>query len=50
MGNGNKIFRKTIGVKFVKRVNWTFSRMRKVTDWTVWRGRPPPKRKKKLKV
>jgi hypothetical protein len=27
MGNGNKFFRKTMGMEFIKRANWTSSRL-----------------------
>jgi hypothetical protein len=52
---GNKrttsgIYRKTIGLEIVKRAVRISSGMRKVTDWTLWRGQPPPKRKKKLQI
>jgi hypothetical protein len=46
MGNGNKVFRKTIGIEFVKRANWTSSGLQRLMDRTLWRGRPPPKREK----
>jgi hypothetical protein len=44
------IYRTTIGLKIVKRAVRISSGMRKVTDWTLWRGRAPPKRKKKLQI
>jgi hypothetical protein len=40
------IYRKTIGLEIVKPAVRISSVMRKVTDWTLWRGRPPPKRKR----
>jgi hypothetical protein len=40
------IYKKTIGLEIVKRAVRISSGMRKVTDWTLWRGRPPPKRKR----
>jgi hypothetical protein len=40
------IYRKTIGLEIVKRSVKISSGMRKVTDWTLWKGRPPPKRKR----
>jgi hypothetical protein len=40
------IYRKTIGLEIIKRAVRISSRMRKVTDLTLWRGRPPPKRKR----
>jgi hypothetical protein len=42
------IDRKAFGLEFVKRALWMFSGLRKMTDWTVWRDRRPPKRKKNL--
>jgi hypothetical protein len=42
----SRIYRKTIGLEIVKRALRISSGMRKVTDWTLWRGRPPPKRKR----
>jgi hypothetical protein len=40
------IYRKTIGLEIVKQAVRISSGMRKVTDWTLWRGRPPRKRKR----
>jgi hypothetical protein len=40
------IYRKTIMLEIVKRAVRISSRMRKVTDWTLWRGQPPPKTKR----
>jgi hypothetical protein len=40
------IYRKTIGLEIVKLAVRISSWMRNVTDWTLWRGRPPPKRKR----
>jgi hypothetical protein len=42
----SRIYRKTIGLEIEKRAVRISSGMRKVTDWTLWRGRPPPKRKR----
>jgi hypothetical protein len=39
-------YRKTIGLEIVNRAVRISSGMRKVTDWTLWRSRPPPKREK----
>jgi hypothetical protein len=50
MGNSNKVFRKIMGIEFVKRANWMSSRLKRIIDWTLCSGQPPPKRKKKLKV
>jgi hypothetical protein len=41
----SRIYRKTIGLEIVKRAVRISSGMRKVTDWTLWRGRPRPKSK-----
>jgi hypothetical protein len=35
-----------IGPKIAKRTARSYARMRTKRDWTLWRGRPPPKRKK----
>jgi hypothetical protein len=42
------IFGKTFGLEVAKRAARSSVMMRKITDWTLWRGRPPPKRKKSL--
>jgi hypothetical protein len=36
------IDRKAFRLEFVKRATGMFSRLQKVRDWTVWRGRRPP--------
>jgi hypothetical protein len=41
------IYRKTIELEIVKRAVGISSRLRRIRNWTLWRGRPPPKRKKK---
>jgi hypothetical protein len=43
MGNGNKFFGKTIH----KASKLDSSGLQRMMDWTLWRGRPPPKRKKR---
>jgi hypothetical protein len=40
--------RKAFGLEFVKRATGISSGLRKARDWTVRRGRPPPKRKNLL--
>jgi hypothetical protein len=50
MGNGSKVFRKTMGMEFVKRANWTSSGLQRMMDRTLCRGRPPPKTKNKLQA
>jgi hypothetical protein len=47
MGNGNKVFRKTTGMEFVKRENWTSSGLQRIKDCILWRGSTPSKTKKK---
>jgi hypothetical protein len=37
MGNGNKIFRKAMGMEFVKQANWTSSELQRMMVQTVWR-------------
>jgi hypothetical protein len=49
MGNGNKAFRKTMGMEFIKRANWMSRGLQRMMDWTLWSGRPPSKRKKNLR-
>jgi hypothetical protein len=36
------------GGKIAKQVAGTSCRLRRVRKWSLWRGRPPPKRKKML--
>jgi hypothetical protein len=40
--------RKAFRLGFVKQVTRISSRLRKVKDWAVWRGQPPPKWKNLL--
>jgi hypothetical protein len=42
----SRIYRKTIGLEIVKRAVRISSGMRKIKDWTLWRGQHPPKRKR----
>jgi hypothetical protein len=44
------VYRTTIGMKMVKQVVGTSRRLRKIRKWVLWRGRPPPKRKKECQV
>jgi hypothetical protein len=44
-----EIFRKTRRLKVGKRTARTTVEMQNM-DWTLWRGRPSPKRKKKLQI
>jgi hypothetical protein len=48
MNKYNDIYWRTTGLKFVKRANGTSSGLQKGRKWILCRGRPPPKRKKKL--
>jgi hypothetical protein len=38
------------GLEFIKQANDMSSRLQRIRIWTLWRGRPPPKRKKKLQA
>jgi hypothetical protein len=42
--------RKTFGLEFVKRAFGISNRIQRIKDWTLWRGRHPPKRKNKLHI
>jgi hypothetical protein len=43
-----KVFRKTTGLEMIaKRIDRYTVGLRTVKDWTLWRGRPPPKRKQR---
>jgi hypothetical protein len=46
-GNVNKTLRKNIGLEFVKRATGMSSGLQKMRNWTLWRGQPILKRKKK---
>jgi hypothetical protein len=48
MGNGNKVYSKTIRLDIAKRTFRSTAEMQKMKEWTLWRGRPPPKRKKRV--
>jgi hypothetical protein len=37
------VFRKTMGMEFIKRANWTFSGLQRMIAWTLWRGQPSTK-------
>jgi hypothetical protein len=43
-----RIFGNTIGLEIMKRTVWSPVRIRKMSVRTLWRGRPPLKRKKRL--
>jgi hypothetical protein len=42
------IFRKTVELEVAKQIVRTFVILRKMSDWALWRGQPPPKPKKRL--
>jgi hypothetical protein len=44
------VCRTTIGMKMAKQVVGTSSGLRRIRKWVLWRGRPPPKRKKEFQV
>jgi hypothetical protein len=44
--SSNDVFGKTNGLGFGKRAAGSPIALRKIEKWTLWRGRPPPKRKK----
>jgi hypothetical protein len=48
MGNSIEVFGKTIGLQFGKLADGSSVVLRKMRNWTLWRGRQPPKRKKSL--
>jgi hypothetical protein len=45
-----KTLQKTFRLQIVKRAKEVSSGLRRIRMWTLWRGRPPPKRKKKLRT
>jgi hypothetical protein len=47
-GKGNEIYKKIIRLAVGKRATVMSTGLLKIRDWTLWRGRPPPKRKKNL--
>jgi hypothetical protein len=50
LGKGGKLrmnLYEIFGWKIAKQVVGTSRRLRGIREWTLWRGRPPPKRKKK---
>jgi hypothetical protein len=49
-GNVFQTFGKTAGIKFAKRVSRSIVGLRRIRKWTLWRGRPPPKRKMKFQA
>jgi hypothetical protein len=49
-GNLDTTFSKTTRLEIAKRISRCTVGMRKIRNWTLWRGRPPQKRKKKRPV
>jgi hypothetical protein len=49
-GKLDTIFSKTTRLEIAKRIVRSAVGMRKLKCWALWRGRPPPKRKKKRRV
>jgi hypothetical protein len=47
MGNNIEVFGKAIGLQFGKLADRSSVVLRNINNWGVWRGWPPPKRKKK---
>jgi hypothetical protein len=45
-----EILRNTRRLEVDRRTTRSTVEMQKIKDWTLWRGRPPPKRKKKLRI
>jgi hypothetical protein len=45
-----KTLQKTFRHQIVKRAKEVSSGLRRIRIWTLWRGRPPPKHKKKLRM
>jgi hypothetical protein len=46
MGICNKVFRKAMGMIYVKRANWNSSELKRLKDRTLWRYRPLQKGKR----
>jgi hypothetical protein len=46
----NDILWKTFRLEIVKRAAVTSMGLRRILNWTLWRGRPVPKRKEELQV
>jgi hypothetical protein len=47
IGKVSEIYRKTIGLEVVRATKMSTGLL-KIWNWTLWKGRPPPKWKKKL--
>jgi hypothetical protein len=50
MGKSNKVFRKTIRLELGNRTARSTVGLQRIKDWTLWKGQPPPKQKKKQRV
>jgi hypothetical protein len=50
MGNVIQAFGKTTGLNFEERVSRSTVGLRRIRKWTLWRGRPPQKRKNKFQA
>jgi hypothetical protein len=37
MGNGNKVFRKTMGMEFIEQAFGISSGIRRTSDWSLWK-------------
>jgi hypothetical protein len=46
-GTRKMIFYEIVGRQIAKQIAGYSARLRQDKDWTLWRGRPPPKRKKR---
>jgi hypothetical protein len=49
-GKCYKVFGKTIVLEFGKRAFRNSGGIQRIKNWTLWKGRPPLKRKRKLQV
>jgi hypothetical protein len=45
-GNVDETFRQTLGLDIAKRIAGAYIRLREMSVSTLWRGRPPPKRRR----
>jgi hypothetical protein len=49
-GTGIEPYRKMTGLEIAKRIVGSSDSLKPDKDWNLWRGRPPPKRKKRLQA
>jgi hypothetical protein len=47
-GNLDTTFRKTMRLEITRRIAKSTVGLQKIKGWTLWRGQPPPKQKKRL--